>query len=35
MKKIEELFETLSDPQLIIDGLKSIDIEAINKYWLS
>jgi Leucine-rich repeat (LRR) protein len=35
MKKIEELFATLSDPQLIIDGLKSIDIEAINKYWLS
>jgi leucine-rich repeat protein SHOC2 len=35
MKKIEELFETLSDPQLIIDGLKAIDVEAINKYWLS
>ncbi len=35
MKKIEVLFETLSDPQLIIDGLKSIDAEAINKYWLS
>jgi len=35
MKKIEELFETLSEPQLIIDGLKAIDIEAINKYWLS
>ncbi len=35
MKKIEELFETLSDPQLIIDGLKAIEVEAINKYWLS
>ena len=35
MKKIEVLFETLSDPQLIVDGLKSIDAEAINKYWLS
>ena len=35
MKKIEELFETLSVPQLIIDGLKAIEVEAINKYWLS
>jgi len=34
MKKIEELFETLSNPQLIIDGLKTIEVEAINKYWL-
>ena len=34
MKKIEELFETLSDHQLISDGLKTIEIEAINKYWL-
>jgi Leucine-rich repeat (LRR) protein len=35
MKKIEALFETLSDHQLIIDGLKTIEVEAINKYWLS
>jgi len=35
MKKIEELLQTLSDPQLIIDGLKTIEVEAINKYWLS
>lgn len=35
MKKIEELFATFSDPQLIIDGLKNIEVEAINKYWLS
>ena len=34
MKKIEELFETLSDHQLISDGLKTIEVEAINKYWL-
>ena len=34
MKKIEELFETLSDHQLISDGLKSIEVEAINKYWV-
>lgn len=35
MKKIEELLQTLSYPQLIIDGLKTIEVEAINKYWLS
>jgi Leucine-rich repeat (LRR) protein len=35
LRKIEELFETLSDPQLIIDGLNTIETEAINKYWLS
>lgn len=35
MRKIEGLFETLSDPQLIIDGLNTIETEAINKYWLS
>ena len=35
MKKIEVLFEKLSDSQLIIDGLKTIEVEAINKYWLS
>ena len=34
MKKIEELFASLSDHQLIIDGLSEIKVEAINKYWL-
>jgi len=34
MKKIEELFASLTDHQLIIDGLKTIEVEAINKYWL-
>jgi Leucine-rich repeat (LRR) protein len=34
MKKIEELFATLTDHQLIIDGLDEIKVEAINKYWL-
>jgi len=35
MKKIEELFASLSDHQLIIDGLSEIKVEAINKYWLA
>jgi Leucine-rich repeat (LRR) protein len=34
MKKIEELFASLTDHQLIIDGLSEIKVEAINKYWL-
>ena len=34
MKKIEELFASLADHQIIIDGLSEIKVEAINKYWL-
>ena len=34
MKKIEELFASLTDHQIIIDGLSEIKVEAINKYWL-
>jgi Leucine-rich repeat (LRR) protein len=35
MKKIEELFAALSEPTVLRDGLSSIKIEDINKYWMS
>jgi Leucine-rich repeat (LRR) protein len=35
MKKIEALFANLTEPEKLREDLKSINIEDINKYWLS